>query len=102
MNEKYDWKGQAEALFFIEHMSVNDICVILQKTRKYVSAHLQNCEDYEKEKEFRKSLNAGKRKEYKREWDRNNRRTFYPGNVTADTMRREHDVAVRVLSSERY
>lgn len=99
--KKKDWREQAEALFFTEHMTVKDICAAVKKTRKYVSDHLQKCEGYEKEKQFRQELQKEKRKEYKREWDRNNR-IFSAGAVTADTMRREHDVAVRILSSERY
>lgn len=97
------WKEQAEIMFFEEHMSVSDICMVVRKTRKYVSGHLQGCEGYEQERQYRKSLQKEKRKEYQREWDRNNRgREYSAGGVTADTMRREHDIAVRILSSERY
>ena len=101
--EKKDWKAQAEELFFGKHMQVSDICLIVGRTRKYVSGHLQECEVYREEKQYRKKLQEERRRRYQREWDRQNRGGCTAGGpVTAETMRREHDVAVRILSSERY
>ncbi len=101
--EKEGWKIQAETLFFKEHRKINDICPAVGRTRKYVSAHLQGCAGYAEEKRYREKRQEEKRRRYRREWDRTNRgcRTA-DGPVTAETMRREHDVAVRILSSERY
>lgn len=100
MESGKDWRAQAEALFFVEHLSVQDISQIVGRTRKYVTLHLQACERYEAEREWRKQQNARNRLEYKREWDREHR--TYCSQVTADTMRREHDMAVLELSREIY
>ena len=54
----------------------------------------------EHEKEKRKIAGRAKRKEYKRQWDRDNRSKS--DTVTAESMRREHDVAAMILSHEKY
>jgi len=56
---------------------------------------------YQEEKEFRKNENQIKRKAYKREKNREYREA-YRNRVTADTMKREHDIAVMLLSHEKY
>ena len=101
--EKEDWKTRAETLFFREHRKINDICLAVGRTRKYVSSYLRGCAGYAEEKRYRERRQEEKRRRYRREWDRTNRgcRTA-DGPVTAETMRREHDVAARILSSERY
>ena len=98
--EELDWHRQAEALYFEEHLRVTEVCRIVGKTRKYVSPFLQSCERYEEEQVWRKEEAARKRREYQRQWDRDNR--AYVGTVTADTMRREHDLAALELSREIY
>lgn len=100
---KEEWKRQAERLFFDEHMKVNEICRAVGRTRKYVSGHLQKCGGYKEEKLRRKKQQEERRRQYQREWARANRCSpFSAGAVTADTLRREHDIAAKVLSSERY
>lgn len=98
--ENNDWRLQAEALYFQEHLRLQEVCRLVGKTRKYVTAHLQACEGYEAEQEWRRVESAKKRREYQRQWDRDNR--AYSSSVTADTMRREHDMAALELSREIY
>lgn len=100
MKEITDWREQAEALFFMDHLPVKDICQVVRKTKKYVSGHLKACEGYEKEKAFRKAFNQGKRKEYQRRWDKENK-----NRVTEEEkalLKLQHIEAVNVLSHEKY
>lgn len=103
MEENKDWKEQAEALFFVEHLSIQDIAGIVKKNRRHVSKALQESKkySYEEERKRRKQQSAEKRKEYQREWDRENRQNL-SYKVTAETMRREHDIAAAILSHEKY
>lgn len=98
-----DWKEQAEALFFVDHLPIKDIAAIVKKNRRYVSEAVKASVryDYKKEYQWRKEQSKAKRKEYQRDWDRKNRSPSM-GEVTAETMRREHDMAVAVLSREKY
>ncbi len=98
---KAEWKGRAEALFFVEKKSIVDIENEIGVSRKSISAHLRSCPEYEMERNRRKVANAANRTEYKRDWDRKNR-PFSPGPVTQDTIRREHEMAVAILSREKY
>lgn len=104
IEENGSWRGQAYALFFVDHLAIKEICPIIRKTRKYVSEYLQSCEEYEAEKELRKKQNTDKRKEYQREWDRANRSPSndYGMKITGETLQREHELAVMELSAERY
>lgn len=97
-----DWKQRAEALFYVGKKSILEIETKLGVSRKSISGHLRNTEGYEQERSRRKEENAAKRKNYQRDWDRRNRGCFSAGPVTADTIRREHDVAVLILSREKY
>lgn len=96
-----EWKERAAALFFDGKKSIVEIEKETGVSRKSVSGFLRQCEGYREERERRKAANAAGRPEYKREWDRKNR-SFSAGGVTAETMRREHDVAAMVLSREKY
>lgn len=97
---KEGWKKEAEEKYFVQHKKIGDIAEDIGVTRKYVSAHLSGCQGYREEKERRKQENLQGRKEYKRDWDSRNR--SYAMSVTADSMKREHDLAVMELSHERY
>ena len=101
--EEPDWREQAEALFFVDHLSIKEIAEIVQKHRRHVSDAIKASTryNYQKEYDWRKEQSKKKRKEYQREWDRQNR-TPQMGEVTAETIRREHDMAVAVLSHEKY
>ena len=98
-----DWKEQAEALFFVDHLSIKEIAAIVKKNRRYVSEAIKasTTYNYQKEYDWRKEQSKEKRKEYQREWDRKNRSPSM-GEVTAETIRREHDIAAAVLSHEKY
>jgi hypothetical protein len=96
-----NWKKQAEALFFTDHLGITAIATIIRKSRKSVSEHINGCDGYEAEMEFRREGSAEKRKEYRRQWDRANRSGRYT-TVTAESLRNEHETAVRILSKERF
>lgn len=99
-----DWKGQAEALFYLQKKSIREISEATGVSRKSISGHLTRTPGYEAERSRRKQEHAAGRKDYKREWDREHRSAAacYGGPVTAETIRREHDVAALVLSREKY
>lgn len=92
-----------KVLFFIKEMTVKDISKELGFSEKSIGALLRKDKRYQKEREKRKKANAIKRKEYKRNWDRQNRKKeFNAGEVNAASIKREHEVAVNILSHEKY
>lgn len=95
-----DWKDKAYEMFFSDGLEINEIAILLEKSRRSIQGHLSTCEAYEHEKEKRKIAKREKRKEYKRQWDRDNRSKS--DTVTAESMRREHDIAAMILSHEKY
>lgn len=95
------WKKEAEKLFFDEKRSINEISKLTGISRQSISVFLNTHEDYVKERERRKTENAKKRKVYKREKNRQYREDF-KSTVTAETIRREHELAVMLLSHEKY
>jgi hypothetical protein len=99
---KHTWKQQAEALFFSDHMKISVIADVVRVTRQTVSAHLSCHEKYKSEMDYRKTQSAKARKEYQRQWDRDNRPSNISHKITAESLRREHETAVRILSSEKY
>lgn len=95
-----DWKDKAYDMFFNDGLEINDIAILLEKSRRSIQGYLSTCEAYEHEKERRKAVGKLKRKEYKRQWDRDNRHRYDA--VSAESIRREHDVAAMILSHEKY
>lgn len=95
------WKKEAEKLFFDEKRSINEISKLTGISRQSISGFLNTHEGYVKERERRKAENAKKRKVYKREKNRQYREDFKSA-VTAETIRREHELAVMLLSHEKY
>ena len=95
------WKDKAKKMYFEDKLTITQIADIVDISRKTVGKFLASLPEYEMEKQNRKDANKIKRREYQREWDRKNRNTIN-SRVTSDTMRREHEIAVRILSSEKY
>ncbi len=95
------WRDQAATLFFDEKKNINQISDEIHVSRQSVSSYLKTLPGYEDEKEARKNANRVRRKEYKVEKNRQYREE-YRSRVTAETMRREHDIAVMLLSHEKY
>lgn len=95
------WQEQAEALFFMEHLKINTIAEKLNKSRKTVSSYLNACVGYSDEMLWRKQQNVQRRKEYQREWDKNNRK-IQNDESDSDMLKRCHREAVAVLSHEKY
>lgn len=96
-----DWKTRAKALFLIEKLTINQISDVLEIHRNTVSKYLRSIPEYEEEKEQRKFENHLKRAEYKRIWQKEKRNTI-SGRVDADTLKRDHEMAVAELSREKY
>ncbi len=97
-----DWKMRAKALFLIDKLNILQISEIVGKSRKSVGEYLSSIPECQEEKIKRKTFNKEKRREYQREWDRKHRRNTISGKVTAETLRREHELAVMELSREKY
>lgn len=95
-----DWKERASQLFFLEGKSIGETAEETGVSRQSVSAYLKNCPGFEEEKERRKTVNQMRRRAYKREKNREYREA-YSMRVTPETMRREHEIAVMLLSHER-
>lgn len=68
-----DWKDKVYEMFFSDGLEINEIAILLEKSRRSIQGYLSTCEAYEHEKEKRKIAKRAKRKEYKRQWDRDNR-----------------------------
>lgn len=96
------WKEQSEALFFIQQLSITEICKQVGKSRKYVSEHLRSCTGYLQEKDRRKKVNEKSRREYKRNWDKHNRKDKDSNEDEAARLKMQHIEAVNVLSHEKY
>ncbi len=98
-----EWKKEAETLFFDHKLNINQISDILGLSRKSISGYLSLLPAYQMEREERKKINKQRRKEYKREWDRSHRAAnTLSAKITEDDIKREHEVAVRILSAEKY
>lgn len=95
------WKQKAEELFFKEKKSIKEIAELTGISRQSISGYLKQHPDYQKERAERKARNAVSRKDYKREKNRQYRED-YKSTVTAETMKREHELAAMLLSHEKY
>lgn len=94
-----EWRKAAREKFFSDHKSIEDIAKETQITRQSISAYLKKLPGYQQEWERRKAKNMVARKDYKRQKNREYRAM---GAITAETIRREHDVAALILSREKY
>lgn len=97
----YMWRTAAEKLFFEQKKSINEVSKETGVSRQSVSGYLKMLPGYQEERKKRKADNAVKRKEYKREKNRQYRED-YRNKVTTETIKREHDIAVMILSHEKY
>ena len=107
-----NWKSKAEAMFFTSGWSIARISEAIGVSTVSVSKHLNSLPHYTAERERRKAQNQS-RTEYFRDYKRKCRdetkgkaltAAAYKINygVCADTIRREHETAVRILSRERH
>ncbi len=96
-----EWKTQASALFFIDHLNIKTIAEVVMRKRETVSRYLNGCEGYGKEMAFRKIQSRKRRRDYQANWDKANRPERYRC-VSGDTIRAEHETAVKILSKERF
>lgn len=94
------WKEKAKDLFFGSGMGTGEIAEYLGISRQSVSGYLKQLPGYDVERDRRKTANRENRKEYKRKKNKEYRSAANA--VTADTMKREHDIAAMILSREKY
>lgn len=94
------WKQTARECFFDSGMNVVQIAAYTGVSRQSIAVYLKGCEGYAAERDRRKAVSAASRKEYKKAKNREYRATGME--ITAETMRREHDMAALTLSKERY
>ena len=95
------WQELAKEYYFESHLSINEIVELTSISRQSVSAYLKNQPGFIEEKERRKNENKIRRKEYKREKNREYRSAASMP-VTAESIRREHEIAAMILSHEIY
>lgn len=95
------WKKDAFRMFFQDGMGISEISGEIGISRQSISAFLKKQSGYGKERQKRKEASAARRKEYKKQKNREYRCAARDG-VTAETMRREHDMAAAILSREKY
>lgn len=96
------WKEKAWR-YYRDGLKISDIALLLEVSRQSVSAYLKNMPGYQQEKERRKREAAGKRRTYKTEKQRAYRAGAADHTaVTAETLKREHELAAIELSRERY
>lgn len=96
------WKEQAARLYF-DGLGIEDTAILVGVSRQSVAAHLKTLPGYAEEKERRKRANVAARRAYKTKKQRQYRQeSSAMMAVTAETIRREHDLAALELSRERY
>ena len=89
-----DWKEEA-AFLYKNNIKVKDIAKALNLSRKTVSKFLNSLSGTDELKKERKELSMIKRKIYKKNYAKNNE-------AIAHMLKRQHEIDVRVLSSERF
>ncbi len=89
-----EWQKKAHRLYFEEHRKITEISELVGKTRQTVSCFLQAQPEWEKEQTFRKEESAKRRKKQKLFYDMLHR--------SEPNLFREHEIAVRILSAEKY
>ena len=94
MPEKRDWQETARQLYFKEHLKIITVSEMVEKSRQTVSNYLKSCPEWECETEYRKLESEKRRKSQKRFWELIHR--------TEPNLRREHEIAVSILSREKY
>ena len=102
--ESFNWKQEAERLFFDGGLSIVEVSGSLGMSSRSISAHLNSLPHYKDERERRKKANAD-RTDYYRDYRRKSRAAKNCAinyNACADTLKKDHITAVRILSRERF
>lgn len=95
------WREDCFTMFFRDGAKITDISDAIGVSRQSISAYLSRQPGYDEERQRRKDSNAVRRREYKRQKNREYRSVVHD-EVTAETMKREHDMAAAILSREKY
>lgn len=88
------WQQEARHLYFEQHLKIITVSEMVGKTRQTVSSYLKSCPEWDCETEYRKLESQKRRKNQKRFWDMLNR--------CEPNLKREHEIAVSILSREKY
>ena len=96
------WRVQAESLFFVDKKIFIEISQIVGISAKSISNYLKNLPGYEDEVEIRKEIKKQKKLEYQRELKRKQRAENARKLEEEKSIKREHEIAVKVLSSDKY
>lgn len=96
-----NWRERAKALFLVEKLTIGQIADIVEVHRNTVSKYIHSLPEYEEAVTERKFETYLKRMAYKRKWQKARRNTVST-RVDADTLKREHEMAVAELSHEKY
>ena len=94
MPEKRTWQETARQLYFKEHLKIITVSEMVEKSRQTVSSYLQTLPEWEDEQEYRRVESEKRRKRQKRFWEMLHR--------TEPNLKREHEIAVSILSREKY
>ena len=89
-----DWREDAKRLYYEEHLKIVTVSDLVGKSRQTVSSYLQALPEWENEQEYRRLESNKRRKRQKRFWEMLHR--------TEPNLKREHEIAVRILSREKY
>lgn len=100
MNRKFEWKQKAYQMYFEKHMKINEIANEVGITRQQIAKYLKSFSLFEIEKENRKKASLERHKESKKKYDREKRQRYSV--INDETVRAEHEEAVRCLSREKY
>lgn len=96
-----DWEKEARKLYVEYGLSVSEVAVCVGKSRKSVSVFLNTLGDEMKSAKAARSVQrAEKRRENARERMRKARQQVSAVDVAL--LKRDHEIAVRVLSAERF
>lgn len=90
-----NWQEEAATLY-AAGIKINKISEIMNKSRKTVSAYINNLSNFNAIKDIRKELKKNERKEQKRIW----KAKFTEAEKAQ--LKRQHDIDVMVLSREKF
>lgn len=93
-DKEKEWQVNARRLYFKKHLKIVTVSEMVRKSRQTVSSYLQTLPEWEAEQEYRRLESIKRRKSQKRFWDMLHR--------TEPNLKREHEIAVSILSREKY
>lgn len=92
------WRDEVRKLYFEKHKTTKEIAIETSISRQTISEYLNTLPELLAEKERRKAINKSIRRENKKIQNQAYRAAHME--VTAESMRQEHDIAAMILSRE--